>query len=286
MSSYVQKGNMATSPCFYKRRSLCSIPSRKTLNSDTKLVFTSENISTPAMQFRWLAQPISKNVSGSFLSVQNGTTGGFNIKWQLLGSNNRTIEIRKPISAWNVKTQETSDYNLNIMTMINLAREGKMRGFEEKEVWKTLLRQRWNFDILKSNSCLTESQVADVIFGIGKDLKFKYDWNLWFPEEDIAFGLELFSALHFCRGSLTKAAKLSALYEVLINHHNLATVVAATMHNIQPNAGDNIKDFTVINMWYKRLDERYNFSLGPAILPLITSQVTPLDFLDNVNEGL
>ena len=47
--------------------------------------------------------------------------------------------------------------------------------------------------------------------------------------------------------------------------------MAVTMHNIQPRAGDNIKDFTAINMWYQRLDERYNFSLGPNILPLMTT---------------
>ena len=44
------------------------------------------------------------------------------------------------------------------------------------------------------------------------------------------------------------------------------------MENIQPRAGDNIKDFTAINMWYERLDKRYNFSLAPAILPLLTSE--------------
>ena len=53
------------------------------------------------------------------------------------------------------------------------------------------------------------------------------------------------------------------------------------MHNIQPRAGDNIKDFTAINMWYKRLDKRFNFSLGPAILPLLTSDnLTQLAALD------
>ena len=44
------------------------------------------------------------------------------------------------------------------------------------------------------------------------------------------------------------------------------------MRNIQPMAGDNIKDFTAINMWYERLDERYNFSLDSAILPLLTTE--------------
>ena len=43
------------------------------------------------------------------------------------------------------------------------------------------------------------------------------------------------------------------------------------MENIQPRAGDNIKDFSAVNMWYERLDERYNFSLRSVILPLLTS---------------
>ena len=59
------------------------------------------------------------------------------------------------------------------------------------------------------------------------------------------------------------------------------TVMAATLCNIQPMAGDNIKDFSAINMWYKRLDTRYNFSLGPVILPLLnTDNLTQLAKLD------
>ena len=83
---------------------------------------------------------------------------------------------------------------------------------------------------------------------------------------------------------------MSNLFESLITNENLNTVVAATMHNIQPRAGDNIKDFTAINMWYQRLDERYNFSLGKAILPLLTTdmllQLTALNppFLKNLSQ--
>ena len=33
---------------------------------------------------------------------------------------------------------------------------------------------------------------------------------------------------------------------VLMNNHNLNTVVATTMHNIQPS--NNVEDFTAINM--------------------------------------
>ena len=63
------------------------------------------------------------------------------------------------------------------------------------------------------------------------------------------------------------------------------------MHNIQPRAVDNIKSFAEINEWYKRLDERYNFSLEEAILPLTTTdsltQLEALDppFLRNFNDA-
>ena len=53
------------------------------------------------------------------------------------------------------------------------------------------------------------------------------------------------------------------------------------MENLQPRAGDNIKDFTAINMWYEMLNERYNFSLESNILPLMTSEtLTTLAALD------
>ena len=71
---------------------------------------------------------------------------------------------------------------------------------------------------------------------------------------------------------MIEAAKLSKLFESLITNENLNTVVAATMHNIQPRAGNNIKDFTAIYMWYQRLDERYNFSLGPVLLSMLDSK--------------
>ena len=41
---------------------------------------------------------------------------------------------------------------------------------------------------------------------------------------------------------MIESAKLVALYESLITNETLNTVVAATMHNIHPNAGNIIKD--------------------------------------------
>ena len=134
------------------------------------------------------------------------------------------------------------------------------------------MKHRWDNEILKTNSsCLNENQREDVIFKTAQDLKIHYDTNLWIPKEGLRFGIELFSALHYCPEHLIEAAKLSQLFESLITNENLNTVVAATMHNIKPRAGNNIKDFTAINMWYQRLDERYNLSLGEVILPLMNS---------------
>ena len=94
---------------------------------------------------------------------------------------------------------------------------------------------------------------------IGQDLKLNYGSNLWIPEEDIRLGAELYSVFS-CPARLLETVKLSKLFESLITNETLNTVVAATMHNIQPRAFTNIKDFTAINMWYQRLDQRYNFS--------------------------
>ena len=65
-----------------------------------------------------------------------------------------------------------------------------------------------------------------------------------------------------------EAKQLLVFFENLLTNHNLTTVVAATVHNVQPGVGTSIKDLTAINMWYDRLGERFNFSLGKAILGL------------------
>ena len=164
------------------------------------------------------------------------------------------------------------------MTMMNIVRESKVQRVSETNVWKTLLEHRWEVDVLKTNSCLNEGQVLEVIYKTGQDLNLINGSNIWnwIPEDNLAFGMKLYSALFYCPETLIEAAKLSKLFESLLNNHNLNTVVAATMQNIQPRAGDNIKDFAAINMWYERLDERYNFSLGSNILPLLTT--------DNLNQ--
>ena len=74
-----------------------------------------------------------------------------------------------------------------------------------------------------------------------------------------------------CPDHLVEAAKLSHFFESLLTNHSLETLVAATVNSIQPRAGDSIKDFTAINMWYEQLNQRYNFSMEPIITALLTN---------------
>ena len=79
--------------------------------------------------------------------------------------------------------------------------------------------------------------------------------NSWVPDEDLVFGKELYSILK-CPSHVAEAAKLSQFFKHLLTNQSLHSVVASTLRNIQPMAGDNIKDFSAINMWYERLDKR------------------------------
>ena len=116
--------------------------------------------------------------------------------------------------------------------------------------------------------CLSNKQAAEVVYKTGQEFNINYDWNTWNPDEDISFGIQLYSAVHYCPDHLIEAAKLFHFFDNLIQNHSLNTVVAATIQTIQQVVGDSVKDFTAINMWHEKLDERYNFSLAPIITPL------------------
>ena len=107
-----------------------------------------------------------------------------------------------------------------------------------------------------------------------KKLKITFDWDTRVQEEDKKFVQELYLILLSCPDQLIESAKLSAFFEnLLTTNHTLETIVAATMHNIQPKASDNnIKNFTSIIEWYRRLDKRYNLSLTAALVPLMTTE--------------
>ena len=275
----IENGRWYSSPCHKKKYSICSIPNVESLkpDTDTQLAFTFENISMPAIQVRWVAKPI-RPTQESYEPKNNLTAakivGGFTVKWQL-DSVNSTIHNRNEKNVWKIKNDHTSkEKDMNMMTIMNLIRESRIMEIDESKIWETSLKHKWEVEALQTKDCLNENQVAEVIFKIGEELNLTYDWNEWIPEEeDLRLAVELYAALHNCSDKLKEAAKLSEFYESLLTNENLNTVMTATMHNIPPRAGDNIKDFTTINMWYQRLDERYNFSLGSKILPLMTTKI-------------
>ena len=166
------------------------------------------------------------------------------------------------------------------MALMKMVRESKRNNVAEKDVWKSLLKNRWSIEIIKDSPCLNEDQEYSVILKTSEELNLEHGVNTWVPDEDLACGKELFSIMK-CFPHVTEEAKLSHFFRHLLTNHTLNTVVASTMRNIQPMAGDNIKDFTAINMWYERLDKRYNLSLGPVILSLMTTEhLTQLARLD------
>ena len=180
--------------CSDKFRSICSLPTTKTLNSDTQLVFTSKNISsTPAIQVRWVAEPLSQkggreeneeiHAQNKSQSDQSGKQiPGFKLNWKLKGVTNDA----EAQYVWKAKNQQNSnERDLNVMSIMNLVRESKIKGIRESEIWKKFFQHRWDIEILKTNSCLTENQTAEMIYKIGQDLNLNYGSSLWIPEEDI-----------------------------------------------------------------------------------------------------
>merc|ERR1712122_319777 len=99
-----------------------------------------------------------------------------------------------------------------MMSIMNLVRESKIKGISESEIWKALFQHRWDIEILKTNSCLTENQTAEMIYKIGQDLNLNYGSSLWIPEEDIRLGTELYSVFS-CPARLLETVKLSKLFE-------------------------------------------------------------------------
>ena len=166
--------------------------------------------------------------------------------------------------------------------MMNLVREGRKNKIDDKDIWNSVLSQRWTSDVFDQESpCIDESKIYQVIVKAAQELNLTIGLNGWIPEGDLIFGAKLYSLINYCPAHLVEAAKLSVFFESLLVNQSLETMVLATINSIQPRAGDTIKDFTSINMWYEKLDEKFNFSIGPIIVALSTAnQLTQLEQLD------
>ena len=165
---------------------ICSLPTGMPITVDKQLVFTSENISAQALRFKWAAQATeekendevraqlnkatqpsgeSQNLSGESEFERNKTRfnqeviansiGGFSLKWQLQGTKKGNEMVKGECeSSWDMKEEK----DLNMLTILNLVRESKSKGLQNEKVWKTLLKSRWNSEVLNVSSCLNIEQ--------------------------------------------------------------------------------------------------------------------------------
>ena len=155
---------------------------------------------------------------------------------------------------------------------MNLVRESKLNKVREELVWQSLLKKRWSKKILEDAICLDESREHEVILEAAQELDIVTGYDSWVPEEDLSFGFQLYSSIHYCPSTLAEAAKLSFFFGHLVTNHTLNTVISSTMQTIQPKSGSILQDFSAINKWYSELENRYNFSSLEVTITALSSE--------------
>ena len=247
--------------------SICQVPTKMKIRENTVLVFSSKNIST--LQFKWIGE-VEREISNH---SNHSVIGGFRLKWHVGEVHDMSTNGRD--TNWKLKSDQLhSSTDSRIMrAMLNLVREAKKHVVSETGIWNSVLKQRWNINTLnQTKGCLSDVGVVKRIIKAAQEINLTIGFDIWIPEDDLALGAQLLSAIWYCPHNMVESAKLSVFFESLLTNHSLEKVVTATMNSIQPRAGDTIQDFTAINMWYEELDRRYNFSIGPIVAALLTSE--------------
>ena len=126
--------------------------------------------------------------------------------------------------------------------------------------------------MIGKSACLNESQELEVITKAAQELNLVIAYNSWVPEQDLAFGFQLYSTVHYCPSTPAEAAKLSLFFGNLLTSHSLKEVVSATLQNMQPKAGGILEDFSAMNKWYHQLERRYDFSSLGHIVNALSSE--------------
>ena len=124
---------------------------------------------------------------------------------------------------------------------------------------------------------MSTDKIPDVLFELGQELELKVDFNIWIPDDkSVILGFQMYEALRYCPGFQDEAKRLSLFFETLLADQSLGTILSATFNNLEPRRGNDIQDYTAMNMWhnflYKELEARYNFSLGPSVIALSTTE--------------
>ena len=268
-----ENGMWLDTSCDRNHTFMCEYQKVVTINSDTQLVFTADNTSKYDLQFTWKSQYSSKN-----------TIGGFQLTWEIKQNNKssevvqeRKIDNRSGV--WKLKKGEESSYKIwPLVGFINLAEGLDKHNRTEAETWKALLKYKKEMPTGKRGAqCMSSLDIPYVLFELGEELNLNLDFNIWLPNDEyVTLGFQMYAALRYCPSYQDEAKRLSLFFESLLTDHSLGTVVAATFNNLEPRLGNRIHDYTTMNMWhnylYKELDARYNFSLGPSVIALSTTE--------------
>ena len=132
---------------------------------------------------------------------------GFRLNWTYKSEKVNAEDNKNKSSIWVLKNgTESEDKNWNLVSLMNLAKESKVKRIPESTVWEVLLKHRWEIEILQQSQCLNEWQMSEIVFKVFQELDLAYSSNTWFIEEDLSLGTEFYSALTYCPDYLLEAA--------------------------------------------------------------------------------
>ena len=136
---------------------------------------------------------------------------------------------------------------------------------KEKNLWATALEERWTKGSLQ-NECPDQRLIFKLL---GSDLIATRMKVRTSNEEDLLLAFDIYALLQICPPDhVVEAARLGAFYQDLFDTHNLRTVAFATMNNMRN--GLNIQSIDLVRELFGRLDQVFNFSIGPLVVALST----------------
>ena len=239
-----------------------------TISTSRNFTFTLRkgSILSPSLHFWW-------NHTGA--EKKDGGMPGIQISWYVKNGN-------KSADMWLSKPEITAkSKEKNLVNLINLAGECKEKGLNEADIWKVLQKHRWSKDILSSSSTCPNA-CSEVILKTKQELKLSNDSVTQCHDDPlITLGFQFYAAINFCPNELIEARNLSIFFQSMIANETLTNIAAATFNNIQPRASNSIQDSAAMNMWYKEVNSRYNFSLDQILVGFSTTdQLNQLAKLD------
>ena len=261
--------------CEANHYAICDLPKLANVKSDTQLIFTARNVTKTALRFTWTAQYRG-----------NITIGGVKLTWKIKHhdaslelAQERDTSSRKGDGEWKLKqNQESKDMTWDLVGLINLAEklDGDMN--REGQAWKALLKFKEELTTGSCGSgCMCTDHIPEVLFELGQELRLNIGFNTLLPDDySVKLGFQMYVALLYCPDHHDEAKRLSLFFESLLTNQTLGTVLAATFNNLETGLDSDIMDYTTMHMWhnylYKKLDARYNFSLGASVIALSTTE--------------